>query len=158
MPILPQNRARYPPDWPAISRGVRERAGHRCARCGLGNYSVVIRGHLGAIERVVGDLLPGASFAAARALCERARAAGFRAIVVVLTVAHLNHQPEDCRPENLQALCQRCHNRHDAAHRAETRRATRACSRPLPLLESPPIDAATGEALEPADGCARPGA
>jgi hypothetical protein len=37
---------------------------------------------------------------------------------VVLTVAHvLNDAPEDVRPQNLAALCQRCHNRHDAASR-----------------------------------------
>lgn len=35
---------------------------------------------------------------------------------VVLTVAHLDHEsgPEDVRPSNLAALCQRCHLRHDA--------------------------------------------
>jgi hypothetical protein len=31
-----------------------------------------------------------------------------------LTVAHLNHRPEDCRPENLRALCAPCHCRMDA--------------------------------------------
>jgi 5-methylcytosine-specific restriction endonuclease McrA len=36
---------------------------------------------------------------------------------VVLTVAHLNHKPEDCAPENLRALCQRCHNTYDAPMR-----------------------------------------
>lgn len=46
-------------------------------------------------------------------------------IKVVLTVAHLNHTPEDCRPENLRALCQRCHNQYDAKHRAETRKEHR---------------------------------
>ena len=40
----------------------------------------------------------------------------------VLTVAHLNHKPWDCRRENLRALCSGCHNRYDAKHRAETRR------------------------------------
>ena len=40
-----------------------------------------------------------------------------RVILVVLTVAHLNHDPSDCRDENLEALCQRCHNRLDAATR-----------------------------------------
>lgn len=39
-----------------------------------------------------------------------------------LTVAHLNHIPEDCRPENLKALCAPCHLRYDAQHHAETRR------------------------------------
>jgi 5-methylcytosine-specific restriction endonuclease McrA len=32
---------------------------------------------------------------------------------VILTVAHLNHEPMDCRPENLRALCQRCHLNYD---------------------------------------------
>ena len=46
-------------------------------------------------------------------------------VKIVLTIAHLNHIPEDCRPENLRALCQRCHNQYDAAHRAETRRLSK---------------------------------
>jgi hypothetical protein len=33
---------------------------------------------------------------------------------VVLTVAHLDHQPENCDPANLRAWCQRCHNAYDA--------------------------------------------
>ena len=37
---------------------------------------------------------------------------------VVLTVAHVyDHRPEAASLLNLAALCQRCHNRHDAAHR-----------------------------------------
>ena len=39
-----------------------------------------------------------------------------------LTVAHLNHTPEDVRPENLCAMCAPCHLRYDAQHHAETRR------------------------------------
>ena len=41
---------------------------------------------------------------------------------VVLTIAHLDHTPEHNNPDNLRALCQRCHNRYDAKHRAGTRR------------------------------------
>lgn len=44
---------------------------------------------------------------------------------VVLTIAHLDHIPEHCDPSNLRALCQKCHNQYDAAHRAETRKRTR---------------------------------
>lgn len=43
-----------------------------------------------------------------------------------LTVAHLNHTPEDCRPENLKAMCAVCHLQYDAKHHAETRAAKRA--------------------------------
>lgn len=41
---------------------------------------------------------------------------------VVLTVAHLDHQPENCSPDNLRALCQKCHNTYDAPHRAAGRK------------------------------------
>ena len=44
---------------------------------------------------------------------------------VVLTIAHLEHQPENCSPENLRALCQKCHLTYDAKHHAQTRRQTR---------------------------------
>lgn len=45
-----------------------------------------------------------------------------------LTVAHMNHTPEDMRPENLKALCAPCHLRYDAKHHAETRRRKK-CTR-----------------------------
>jgi hypothetical protein len=46
-----------------------------------------------------------------------------------LTVAHLNHTPEDLNPENLKALCAPCHLKYDARHHAETRRKKREASR-----------------------------
>ena len=42
-----------------------------------------------------------------------------------LTVAHLNHTPEDCSEDNLKAMCAVCHLRYDAAHHAETRKIRR---------------------------------
>lgn len=45
---------------------------------------------------------------------------------VVLTTAHIDHDPSNCDDDNLVALCQRCHLRYDAdehaRHAAETRR------------------------------------
>lgn len=41
-----------------------------------------------------------------------------RIVRIVLTVAHLDHQPENVGDDNLAALCQRCHNRYDAKMRA----------------------------------------
>jgi len=38
---------------------------------------------------------------------------------IVLTVAHLDHTPENCADENLKAWCQRCHNRYDAPMRRQ---------------------------------------
>lgn len=48
---------------------------------------------------------------------------------VVLTIAHLDHTPENCDPNNLRALCQKCHNTYDARHRAETRAKTRVAQK-----------------------------
>lgn len=44
--------------------------------------------------------------------------------IVVLTTAHVyDDRPEACSLLNLAALCQRCHNRHDAPSRQRRRRA-----------------------------------
>lgn len=54
-----------------------------------------------------------------------------------LTVAHLNHTPEDCRPENLMAMCAPCHLRYDAPHHAETRRRRRNAEKPDWATDTP---------------------
>jgi 5-methylcytosine-specific restriction endonuclease McrA len=48
---------------------------------------------------------------------------------VVLTIAHLDHTPENCDPANLRAWCQRCHNAYDApTRRAGIRKRLRAAA------------------------------
>lgn len=39
--------------------------------------------------------------------------------LVILTIMHLDHVPENCDPENLKAACQKCHNSYDAPMRAK---------------------------------------
>lgn len=46
-------------------------------------------------------------------------------IVIVLTVAHLDHQPENCDLANLRAYCQRHHLAHDHTHHLANAAATR---------------------------------
>lgn len=77
----------YPPDWPEIARAIKEREGWHCGWCNAAHG------------------LPHPKTGAK----------------VVLTVHHLGapdlannrpgdpHDKFDCRPENLVALCQRCH-------------------------------------------------
>lgn len=38
-----------------------------------------------------------------------------------LSVAHLDHTPENCADENLRVLCNYCHLKNDRKHHAETR-------------------------------------
>lgn len=49
-------------------------------------------------------------------------------VKIVLTVAHLDHTPENCADENLKALCQKCHNRYDAPMRAGIKHRKKAAS------------------------------
>ena len=102
MPIKPENRARYPKDWRQISLRVRrERAGNRC-EC---------RGECGHEH-------------AGRCPERNGRRHSITGSIVVLTVAHLNHRPEDNREANLRAMCQRCHLAHDRSEHARLARRT----------------------------------
>lgn len=120
MPIRPENQARYPKDWPAISLRIRERAGQKCEDCGVRNYEYGGRDPLGGWHKSlpVGEKLlhlawprPG-EYAWCEGWAER-----LRIVRIILTVAHLDHQPENCADDNLRAWCQRCHNRYDAVER-----------------------------------------
>lgn len=102
MPISPENRARYPRDWPVISLAIRkDRAGDRCECQGECSH-----GHDGRCPEVNG------------------RPHSVTGSNVVLTVAHLDHAPENCAPENLRAMCQRCHLGYDRHHHAVNLRRT----------------------------------
>lgn len=114
MPIRPDLKHLYGKDWREISRQIRERAGNRCEWCGVKNGAI---GYRDAQGRFHDD--PQAA--------EVMAIEGERGVVrIVLTVAHLDHNPANCDPANLAALCQRCHLRYDAnehaRHAAETRR------------------------------------
>lgn len=99
MPIRPENRARYPKDWSSrIVPRIRKRSGNRCectGQCGLSHGRR--RG--------------------ARCKARNHKPHPTTGSKVVLTVMHMNHEPEDCRDENLLHGCQQCHNRYDAPKR-----------------------------------------
>lgn len=113
MPIRPENRVRYPADWPVISWVIRwVRALGRCECRGECGYDLVNHPpHLDPLGRC------GA---------ENGQPNPLTGSTVVLTVAHLDHTPENCHPANLRAMCQGCHLRYDRHHHAETARTTRA--------------------------------
>lgn len=131
MPIHPENRARYPDDWPQISARVREEAGQRCEWCRAPNGETIIRGE--GPNKNTYMLESGETFHAETGeYLGLSRSSEFpgRAVKVILTVAHLDHTPENCARENLKALCQRCHNRYDAPMRRAgiAERAKAACA------------------------------
>ena len=42
-----------------------------------------------------------------------------------MSVMHLDHNPANCAPENLQPACSKCHLVYDAAHHAQNAAKTR---------------------------------
>ncbi|NET35453.1 MAG: hypothetical protein F6K19_26090, partial [Cyanothece sp. SIO1E1] len=53
----------------------------------------------------------------------------------VLTVAHLDHQPANCDPDNLRAWCSVCHLRYDAKAISTKKRLKRESLGQLTLAE-----------------------
>lgn len=108
MPIRPEERARYPKDWKAISLSIRgDRARWTCE--GSPGHYPDCRAKHGEAHPVTGSK-------------------------VVLTTAHLDHDPGHNHPDNLMAMCQRCHLAYDAKHHAHNAAITRAYSKGQPDL------------------------
>ena len=105
-PIRAAELDRYPSDWRQVSASIRfVRAQLRCecdGRCRSRHHA-----HASRCRAVHREPHPSTGSA------------------VVLTVAHLDHQPENCDPANLMAMCQACHLAYDRDHHADTRRAYR---------------------------------
>lgn len=120
---MPMDRSRYSPDWPTISRQVKDSAGWRCTQC----------------DRPC--KLPGESWAE---LGARAIALGWGLELhqlrrFVLTVAHLDQNPRNDDTSNLAALCAPCHLHHDRPYVQHNRRRKRERADQLNLLEPPAL-------------------
>jgi hypothetical protein len=100
VPISRENAALYPPDWSEISHRIRKRSGGNCecrGECGTAHPAKRCLAHQGR---------PIDPFADPPVIGGHGRG-------VVLTTAHLNHDPTDCDDVNLKAMCQRCHLAYD---------------------------------------------
>ena len=145
MPIKAENKALYPANWRQISRDVRERARMRCEDCGIQNYAVGYRDAQGRFFRLGGSgpcdaageglqwpSLTPITYAEAREFAAASNteadgkdADGRHYFVIVLTVAHLDHNPRNCALSNLKALCQYCHLHYDSHHHQQSAYETR---------------------------------
>lgn len=114
MPIKVEHKAKYPKDWRLISALIRKyRANNRCECHGE-------CGHDHAAEAEAWD------FQGQRCLATNGYYQPITHSKVVLTVAHLDHDPTHNTEANLRAFCQRCHLAYDASHhRAEARKTRR---------------------------------
>ena len=112
---MPCNYKNYPFEWKQIRARILERAGDKCETCGVPNHSWILR---------TGDQW-----------CHTNPTENDGGVYVVLTVAHLDHDTHNNADDNLRALCQLHHNRHDVEHRKATRAETDKANRTAPLFE-----------------------
>jgi len=110
---MPWDRKLYPKDWEAIAWGIKDASNWQCQECGrecrkpgedwFNFTNRLVKGNWRDNDRLIHEISK-------------------HPVRWVLTVAHLNHQPEDCRPENLRAMCAPCHCRYDLRAMATKRR------------------------------------
>lgn len=119
MPIRPENKKLYPKNWKQIRKDILQRANNKCEFCGVENYSEGYRDKDG-------------NFIKSEGLQQEADTLdGEKIIRIVLTIAHLDHNPQNNDYNNLRALCQRCHLRHDI----DQHKQNRIKNKKLPLFE-----------------------
>ena len=147
MPIRPEFRHLYKtPEYRAARERVVQRAGNCCEECRKPNGERVET----FTNYAMGFRLPGEGprrglpvmFWRNAGCCWRdssgvlrpsmtAWLQKIRTIRVVLTLAHLDHNPANNDLDNVKLLCQWCHLNFDKLHHAETRRVRKDRHRPL---------------------------
>jgi len=129
---MPIDYRKYHPDWKRIRANILDREGHKCKFCKVPNYAYIFRGRLEDGTEVyqfadarIFDAINGDSLGSLHDVQPLSGDPNQQAIKVVLTVAHLDHDITNNEPDNLAALCQKCHLRYDAKHHAKNSKATR---------------------------------
>ena len=140
---MPIDYSEYPDNWPEISFRIRfDRAKNRCecrGECGRDHSKEWI---IGDIESYWEDCITADDELDSE---DKERCAALNHThhpitdsLVVLTVAHLDHDKMSSAEDNLMAMCQRCHLRYDhkehAINAAETRRQQARDAGQLDLL------------------------
>lgn len=114
---MPVDYKDYPPNWKTeIRPAILQRAENKCEDCGVENHRLIHRFGKGQDDWVY---YPEGMEAEAWSID------GKKATKIVLTIAHVDNPDKmDCRPENLKALCQKCHLQRDMAHHIANRKKT----------------------------------
>lgn len=123
---MPINYKLYHPKWSLISRLIRfVRAKNCCEKCGVGNYLVTRKNKIdGSFE--IRHYHGSNNYKSAKELCNHTNTCEEdgegKWVVVVLTVAHIDHDKTNNKFSNLAALCQRCHLKHDIKQHTANRK------------------------------------
>ena len=121
---MPINYRNYIFDWKSRVRpDIMKRANNHCEDCGVRNYTVVqvFRSGLRVNQDTYFTYKDASSVS--KKLNLDANTDLYKYVVVVLTIAHLDHDIKNNEYSNLKALCQKCHNRHDIKDRVKNRKS-----------------------------------
>jgi len=127
---MPIDYKKYPSNWKTEIRPIiMKRANNRCEFCGVKHYSVGNWNSDGNFIPTAGNITHDAAGNGELTYKEAREIVNYfkdfsenKLIVIVLTIAHLDHDIKNNDFSNLKALCQRCHNRYDISYRSANRR------------------------------------
>lgn len=139
------DKKRYPANWNEISRAARQRANNKCEACGVDNGRIIVRSEFDPARYLEFNTAEREYYTPDGAwlyyIPEEYEHA--KHVTIVLTVHHADkcsdgtpcdpHDKMDCRPERLQALCQRCHLLADLPSHISNAKRTRAKKRTAQL-------------------------
>ena len=105
---MPMNRSLYPANWHEIATKIKRKAGWKCQKCHRpcrrpGESIAALASRVREWPDAYEEVNSGVDFG--DWVFKRGR--------FVLTVAHLDHRPSNCKPRNLRAWCAPCHCRYD---------------------------------------------
>lgn len=105
---MPMDRSLYPANWEEIALKVKRKARWTCHKCRRpcrkpGESIAALANRVREWPDAYEEVSKGLDFG--DWVFKRGR--------FVLTVAHLDHRPSNCKPRNLRAWCAPCHCRYD---------------------------------------------
>ena len=127
---MPCDYKLYHPEWKSrIRPDILARAGNKCECCGVPNYAVGYRDLDGIFQRTAGNEMHDKAgngelkYKDAMKLVKHCNeSCDDKLIIIVLTISHTDHDISNNEYGNLRALCQKCHNIHDANYRKRKNR------------------------------------
>lgn len=116
---MPMNRALYSDDWEEITAKLKDEVGQRCEQCGAPNNKYINRRLDNPVVwmEAFTDQWEQVLYFESEEWADE--------IKVILTTAHLDHNPRNNDRLNLRVLCQRCHLVYDSPHHQINARRTR---------------------------------
>jgi hypothetical protein len=131
---MPIDYKKYPENWKEIREKVLERDKYCCKHCGVSQYAIGYRNEEKEFVRACGNIffddLGFGMFEGRRLKAKEGNSfkkqinewSDEKYIMIVLTIAHLDHDINNNKMDNLAALCQRCHLVYDNDFHIENRK------------------------------------